>query len=181
VERQPLSNAVAKNVMATEVYKTRPNQAKHVNFGANKLHINILVPHRNIQKQVYKVTSAEILMERLLSGATPQTKRRDGNIVLQLVERQFLLLEARKPLPQPQPKVERQSLLEAEEAEAGSGDGKLSTVRESDTESPLGAEVEEPEAEEAEAGSGVGKLLTVRESDTESPLAAEAGNGVGKL
>jgi hypothetical protein len=31
-------------------------------------------------------------------------------------------------------------------------------VRESDTESPLVAEVEEPEAEEAEAGSGDGKL-----------------------
>jgi hypothetical protein len=52
VVRQPLSNVVALNVMATEEYKTRPNQAKHVNFGANKLHINILVLHRNIQKQV---------------------------------------------------------------------------------------------------------------------------------
>jgi hypothetical protein len=60
------------------------------------------------------VTIAEILMEWLLSGATPQTNPKDGNTVLLLVVRQ-LLLPARKPQP----------LLVAEEAEAGSGDGKL--------------------------------------------------------
>jgi hypothetical protein len=130
---------------------------------------NTLIPSRSqpqqpqllvarLSQQVARQPVLQLLLEERqpqLLAARPQP--------LQPVEESLAVRqpqpEVRQPQPQqlevrqPQPEVRLPLLLEVRlqllpAAKAGSGDGKLLTVRESDTESPLAAE----------AGNGVGKL-----------------------
>ena len=85
-QRLPLAMKLLleQKIVVTEDVRLKRGLEEHAKNGIHNLHIN-LTRRKSIQHLVPQgiITIAEILMERIVFGATRLTKKNDGNIVLQ--------------------------------------------------------------------------------------------------